>query len=80
MLICAFSGFTYCCSKLQLGLVFTLDKEDTFLHSLLLNVCLFCLISTGTGLFTSKMFYNYTNKSHALSFYNMCLKKFNYIG
>ncbi|SBS87208.1 conserved Plasmodium protein, unknown function [Plasmodium malariae] len=63
MLICALSGFIYFCSELHLGLVFALEKKDTYLNSFLLNICLFFFVSSGAALFSTKAWYYWCSLS-----------------
>ncbi|SBT79736.1 conserved Plasmodium protein, unknown function [Plasmodium malariae] len=80
MLICALSGFIYFCSELHLGLVFALEKKDTYLNSFLLNICLFFFVSSGAALFSTKILNAYSRRSHAIFFFDLTLRKLGIIG
>ncbi|SCP05084.1 conserved Plasmodium protein, unknown function [Plasmodium ovale] len=80
LLMCAFSGFTFFCSKFNLGLIFSLERGDTYLHSLLLNMCLFFLVSSGAVLFSGNLFRRYSSHAHAFVFFDLSLKQLGFIG
>ncbi|CRG93762.1 conserved Plasmodium membrane protein, unknown function [Plasmodium gallinaceum] len=80
LLICALSGFIYFCSKFNLGLIFALQKKDTYLNSLLLNICLFFFVASGAAEFSTKIFYLYSSYTYASSFFNLTLKNLGFFG
>ncbi|SBT38416.1 conserved Plasmodium membrane protein, unknown function [Plasmodium ovale wallikeri] len=98
LLMCAFSGFTFFCSKVgsssredttrggngrcgfNLGLIFSLERGETYLHSLLLNMCLFFLVSSGAVLFSGNLFRRYSSHAHAFVFFDLTLKQLGFIG
>ncbi|CRH00952.1 conserved Plasmodium membrane protein, unknown function [Plasmodium relictum] len=80
LLICALSGFIYFCSKFNLGLIFALQKKDTYLNSLLLNICLFFFVASGAVKFSTKIFHRYSSYTYANSFFDLTSKNLNFIG
>ncbi|SBS85366.1 conserved Plasmodium protein, unknown function [Plasmodium ovale curtisi] len=86
LLMCAFSGFTFFCSKVGGSREDTIRGGnsrcggDTYLHSLLLNMCLFFLVSSGAVLFSGNLFRRYSSHAHAFVFFDLSLKQLGFIG
>lgn len=80
LMTCAFSGFLCLCFKFNFGLTFHLQKKDTYLHSFLLNICLFFLIASGTMKFSAKIFRRFSKYTYAHLFLDKILDNFYVIG
>ncbi|SCN61097.1 conserved Plasmodium protein, unknown function [Plasmodium chabaudi chabaudi] len=80
LLVCALSGYIYFSTKLKLGFVFTLEKENTYISSLLFHVCLFMVLSSGALVFSAKLFRTYFTHTYALTLFDLYLKNLGFIG
>ncbi|CAD2095094.1 conserved Plasmodium protein, unknown function [Plasmodium vinckei lentum] len=81
-IVCSIVLYTLLVSYLllKLGFAFMLEKEHTYINSLLFHVCLFMVLSSGAFVFSAKLFRTYFTYTYALILFDMYLKNLGFIG